>query len=209
MEYTFDSAAAPDRRTVQYFEMLGNRAIYKDGWMASTQHGIPWKTAGQDKAFDADVWELYDLTTDFSEANDLAKQNPPKLKELLAAFDAEARKYNVFPLDDRFAQRVDPRTRPNPLTGLTSFTYGPGVAYIGPNATLSTNNVPFRSRRRSMRGPDRPTESSPPQAGRPQDGRCTSRTANRPSITTSSTWRATARSPRRRFRRARAPCAWS
>jgi arylsulfatase len=143
MAYTFPSAAAPEHRKVQYFEMLGNRAIYKDGWMASTQHGIPWKTAGQDKSFDQDVWELYDLRKDFSQATDLAAQNPGKLKELQAAFDVEARKYNVFPLDDRFAQRVDPATRPNPLTGLKSFTYGPGVNYIGPNATLSTTSVPF------------------------------------------------------------------
>jgi arylsulfatase A-like enzyme len=143
MVYTFDSAAAPDRRTVQYFELLGNRAIYKNGWVAATQHGIPWKTAGQDKGFDADVWELYDVTKDFSEATNLAAQNPVKLKELQAAFDVEARKYNVLPLDDRFAQRFDSSLRPNALAGLKSFTYGTGVAYVNENATLSTHNVPF------------------------------------------------------------------
>jgi arylsulfatase len=140
---TFDSATAAEVRTTQYFEMMGNRAIYKDGWIAATRHGIPWLTSGQATGFDSDVWELYDLSKDFSEADDLAAKNPAKLKELQAAFDVEARKYNVFPLDDRFAQRVDLTNRPNPLTGLSSFTYGPGVAYIGPNATLSTNNVPF------------------------------------------------------------------
>ena len=143
MVYSFDSAKAPDRRTVQYFEMLGNRAIYKDGWMAATQHGIPWKTAGQDKSFDDDTWELYDLTTDFSEATDLAKKEPGKLKELEAAFDTEARKYNVYPLDDRFAQRFDTALRPSALTGLKSFTYGPGVGFINESATISTHNVPF------------------------------------------------------------------
>jgi hypothetical protein len=143
MVYTFDSAAAAERRTVQYFELLGNRAIYKDGWMAATRHGIPWKTAGQETGFDADVWEIFDLTKDFSQANDLATQNSDKLKELQAVFEAEARKYDVYPLDDRFVQRVDSSMRPNPLSGLTSFKYGPGVAYIGPNATLSTNSVAF------------------------------------------------------------------
>jgi arylsulfatase len=141
--YTFDSADAADQRTVQYFEMMGNRAIYKDGWVAATRHGIPWMTAGQVSGFDSDVWELYDIRKDFSEADNIAAQDPEKLKDLQSAFDAEARKYNVFPLDDRFAQRVDPSHRPNPLGGLTSFTYGPGVNYIGPNITLTTTSVPF------------------------------------------------------------------
>jgi arylsulfatase A-like enzyme len=140
---TFASATAPEVRRTQYFEMLGNRAIYKDGWIAATRHGIPWMTAGQATGFDSDVWELYNIAEDFSEANNVAAQYPAKLKELQAAFDVEADKYNVFPLDDRFAQRVDPNMRPNPLTGLSSFTYGPGVAYIGPNDTISTNNVAF------------------------------------------------------------------
>jgi arylsulfatase A-like enzyme len=143
MTYTFDAAAAPDRRTVQYFELLGNRAIYKDGWMAATRHGIPWKTAGQETGFDADVWELYHLEKDFTQANDIAAQNPDKLKELQAAFDVEARKYDVYPLDDRFAQRFDHSLRPNALAGRKSFTYGPGVAYINPSATINTHNVPF------------------------------------------------------------------
>jgi arylsulfatase A-like enzyme len=143
MSYTFASAAAGDRRTVQYFELLGNRAIYKDGWMAATRHSIPWDTAGERKSFDADVWELYHLDTDFSQATDLAAQNPQKLKELQAAFDVEARKYNVYPLDDRFTQRFDHSLRPNPLAGLTSFTYGPGVKYVNPNSLLNMQNVPL------------------------------------------------------------------
>jgi arylsulfatase len=143
MAYTFDSAAASDRRTVQYFELLGNRAIYKDGWMAATRHGIPWKTAGQETGFDADVWELYNLAMDFTQATDLVAQNPDKLEELQAAFETEARKYNVYPLDDRFAQRFDMSLRPNALAGLKSFTYGPGVGYINPNSAPNTHNVPF------------------------------------------------------------------
>jgi arylsulfatase len=141
--YSFASASAPERRTVQYFELLGNRAIYKDGWMAATRHGTPWKTAGISKSFEEDVWELYDVAKDFSQATDLAAQQPAKLKELQAAFDAEARKYAVFPLDDRFAERFDTSLRPNAVAGLKSFTYGPGVGYINESSMLNTHNVPF------------------------------------------------------------------
>jgi arylsulfatase len=136
---TFDSAGAPEIRTTQYFEMMGNRAIYKDGWLAATRHGIPWMTAGQATGFESDVWELYDLDKDFSQADNVAAQNPAKLKELQAAFDTEARKYNVFPLDDRMAGRFDLSNRPNPLAGLTSFTYGPGVGYIQEAAAINTH----------------------------------------------------------------------
>ena len=111
MVYTFDSASAKSRRTTQYFEMFTNRAIYKDGWMASTRFGLPWETAGRVGDFTKAPWELYNLDEDFSQANDLAKQNPAKLKELQAAFEAEAKKYNVFPLDSRFSERMDPKNR--------------------------------------------------------------------------------------------------
>jgi arylsulfatase len=140
---TFDSATAPEVRTTQYFEMMGNRAIYKDGWIAATRHGIPWATAGQATGFDKDLWELYDLSKDFTEADDLAAQNLTKLKELQADFDVEARKYNVLPLDDRMAGRFDQTNRPNALAGLTSFTYGPGVSYIQESAAINTHNVAF------------------------------------------------------------------
>jgi arylsulfatase len=143
MGYTFGSAPASDRRRVQYFELLGNRAIYKDGWMAATRHGIPWKTAGQETSFDADVWELYNIDQDFSQATNVAAQYPARLKELQAAFDEEARRYNVLPLDDRFTQRLDLSLRPNAMAELSSFTYGPGVSYINENSFLNTHNVPF------------------------------------------------------------------
>ena len=136
---TIDSSGAPEVRTTQYFEMMGNRAIYKDGWFAATRHGIPWMTAGQATGFESDVWELYDLTKDFTQADNVAAQYPEKLKELQAAFDEEARKYNVFPLDDRMAGRFDLSNRPNSLTGLTSFTYGPGVGYIQESAAINTH----------------------------------------------------------------------
>lgn len=140
---TFPSATAPEVRTTQYFEMMGNRAIYKDGWIAAARHGIPWATAGQATAIGSEAWELYNLDDDFTEATDLAAQNPGKLKELQAAFESEARKYDVLPLDDRMAGRFDLSNRPNALAGLTSFTYGPGVSYIQESAAINTHNVVF------------------------------------------------------------------
>lgn len=145
MRYSFDDGKAKPRRTVQYFEMLGNRGIYKDGWMAVARHGrLPWETAGGGSGtFDQDRWELYNLADDFSQADDLAAKNPGKVKELQAAFLAEAKKYNVLPLDDRMAERFDATLRPNPLAGLKRFTYGPGVTNISESAILNTHGVPF------------------------------------------------------------------
>jgi arylsulfatase len=120
--YSFDNASAKGRRTVQYFEMLANRAIYQDGWIAASRFGVPWQTAGRvGNLLDA-PWELYNIEEDFSQANDLAKQRPDKLKALQATFEAEARKYNVLPLDSRMSERMDPKLR----TGAdprTSWTY--------------------------------------------------------------------------------------
>lgn len=145
MLYSFDHEKAKSRRTVQYFEMFGNRGIYKDGWMATTRHGrLPWETAGAATGnFEKDPWELYHIDQDFSQADDLAAKNPRKLKELQDAFLVEAKKYHVLPLDDRLAERFDTTLRPNPLAGLKKFTYGPGVTGISEAAVLNTHGVPF------------------------------------------------------------------
>src|SRR5690348_9222474 len=82
MAYSFNEAAAPDRHTVQYFEMFGNRGIYHDGWTAVTRHSIPWQLQQTLPPFDEDVWELYDTTTDWTQAHDLAAEMPDKLAEL-------------------------------------------------------------------------------------------------------------------------------
>ena len=129
--YTFDNAQAPTRHTTQYFELVGNRAIYKDGWMASTTPlRLPWVTSGYEPSPDDFKWELYNVSEDFSQANNLAAKNPDKLKELQAAFDAEAKKYNVYPLDSSFASRADPAIRPSLTRGRTEFTYYPGMIRI-------------------------------------------------------------------------------
>ena len=91
--YAIDQPKAPSRHNVQYYEISGSRAIYKDGWKAET-----WHTQGQ--RFDNDVWELYNLDKDFNEQHDLAADQPKKLQELQHLFDEEARKYNVYPLKD-------------------------------------------------------------------------------------------------------------
>jgi arylsulfatase len=111
MLYSFDDANAKGRRTTQYFELATNRAIYDDGWVACSEYGLPWVTAGRGDGFVNAPWELYNIEEDFSEANDLAKTNPEKLKELQAKFVEEAKKYGVFPLDPRFSERMDPKLR--------------------------------------------------------------------------------------------------
>jgi Sulfatase len=144
MLYSFDDGMAKSRRTVQYFEMLGNRAIYKDGWMASVRHGrLPWDTGGATGDFSNETWELYNLEKDFTQADDLATSHPDKVKELQEVFLAEARKYNVLPLDDRLSERFDTTLRPSPFAGVKSFTYGSDVTGIGEGTFLNTHRVPF------------------------------------------------------------------
>lgn len=141
LAYTFDDADAASRRTTQYFEMMGNRALYHEGWVAGCLHGkLPWQTTGS-ASFDNDTWELYDIERDFSQADDLAAQHPDKLHELQDMFLVEARKYNVLPLDDRFAERADAALRPNLLAGKTSFVYLPGTVRIPEPAAPNTKNV--------------------------------------------------------------------
>ena len=141
MAYTFVDKDAPGSRQTQYFEMLGNRALYHDGWVAGCLHGrLPWETAGG-ASFDNDTWELYNIEEDFSQANDLAAKEPKKLRELQDRFMAEAAKYNVLPLDDRFAQRADPALHPSHIRGMTHFVYPPGAIRICERASPNTKNV--------------------------------------------------------------------
>jgi arylsulfatase len=125
MAYTFDkaNADAASTRTTQYFEMIANRGIYHDGWYANTQppHG-PWILNAPLPSPNDYKWELYDLTKDYSQANDLAVQKPEKLNQMKALFDQEAAKYHVLPLNnDTFARATTPR--PSATSGKTLFTY--------------------------------------------------------------------------------------
>ncbi len=104
--YTFHDDKAQDRHQTQYFEIFGNRAIYHDGWLASTLHRAPWELKPR-RPLQEDQWELYDTRTDFSLINDLAGKHPAKLKELQDLFLKEAVKYHVLPIDDRTIERVN------------------------------------------------------------------------------------------------------
>jgi arylsulfatase len=99
--------------------------------MASTTPlRLPWLTIGYEPNPDDFKWELYNINQDFSQANNLADKNPAKLKELQDAFDIEAKKYNVYPLDSSFAPRINPAIRPSLTRGRTDFTYYPGMVRI-------------------------------------------------------------------------------
>jgi arylsulfatase A-like enzyme len=138
MAYTFDkaNADAPSKRTTQYFEMIANRGIYRDGWYANTTppHG-PWILNAPLPEPKDYKWELYNLTEDYSQANDLAAKMPGKLKEMQKLFTEEAAKYNVLPLNnDTFARALAPR--PSATAGRTEFTYA------GVNQGINSSNAP-------------------------------------------------------------------
>jgi len=127
MLYSFNDTAAAERRETQYFEMFGNRGLYHKGWTAVTKHRTPWDTGQVNTvAFDDDVWELYDTTKDWSQARDLAKEQPDMLHKLQQLWLIEAVKYNVLPLDDRFAERGDSQIagRPELISGNRQIVFG-------------------------------------------------------------------------------------
>jgi arylsulfatase A-like enzyme len=139
--YSFDDANAPERHTTQYFEMFGNRGIYHEGWFARTLHRAPWQTSGM-QPLTADVWDLYDVKSDFSLTNNLAAKNPEKLKELQALFMKEAAKYNVLPLDDRTIERANPQLagRPDVLGDRKSLTLYEGMEGMLENTFMNIKN---------------------------------------------------------------------
>jgi arylsulfatase A-like enzyme len=132
MAYTFNQPNAPSTRTTQYFEMAANRGIYHDGWMANTTpFAPPWDLA-TGKLPDVGTgykWELYHITEDYSQYNDLAAKMPEKLKEMQALFLTEAAKYNVLPLDNTAFVRLQ-TPRPSAVAGKTLFTYTSEVSGI-------------------------------------------------------------------------------
>lgn len=145
MLYAFDDAHAKDRHTTQYFELVGNRGIYHDGWMAcTTPLRLPWVMSGAEPSPDDFKWELYHVAEDFSQANDLAAQQPEKLKELQGVFDAEARKYNVYPLDSSFVDRGLADLRPSNTRGRSVFTYHAGMIRIPEGSTPDIKNKSYR-----------------------------------------------------------------
>jgi len=143
MLYSFDDALSPTKHTTQYFEMTGNRAIYQDGWVARTIHRAAWEFHPR-TTLDKDVWQLFNVNEDFSEANDLAATNPKKLQELQKLFLKEAVKYNVLPLDDRMLERLNPEIagRPDLMGTRTSLTLYEGMS-IAEMAGINTKNKSY------------------------------------------------------------------
>ena len=144
MLYSFDNAKAPSTHRTQYFEMFANRAIYNDGWVAATTPPLaPWATG---KTIDVDdyQWELYDLSKDFSQANNLAEKEPKKLRELQELFWIEAAKYNVLPLDNSKIERLDGANRPSLTRGRSLFTYYPGMTRIPAGSAPDIKNKSFK-----------------------------------------------------------------
>jgi arylsulfatase len=141
MAYSFADGKAKSPHTVQYFEFMGNRGIYKDGWYATALHKVAWEAKPR-SSFDQDNWELFNTTKDFSCANDLAARYPDKLKEMQAAFLTEAVKYNALPLDDRVYERFNPAVagRPDLLAGRMSLTVYEGMVGMKENAFINTKN---------------------------------------------------------------------
>ncbi|MEJ8853098.1 arylsulfatase [Variovorax robiniae] len=131
-------------RNEQYFEIFSNRSMYADGWKADAQHTLPWRQDLAPGNWDKDRWELYNLDEDFSEANDLAAKNPKKLAELQAKFDVAAKKFGVYPLDDRGAGRLSSPKPPVPGAdpGGKHFVYAAGAIRIPePAAPPMKNNT--------------------------------------------------------------------
>jgi hypothetical protein len=147
---TFDDAGAKSRHTQQYFEIFGNRAMYKDGWIACSRlDRIPWKLDLAALAKygprgnwdpDKDKWELYNIDEDFSQANDLASRHPEKLAELKKLFWEDAEKYHVTPLMGGLASffGFEP-----PAAERKTFTYYPGAENISSGMTPQIYNRTF------------------------------------------------------------------
>ena len=145
MCYSFDDAQAPERHETQYFEMFGNRGIYHKGWTAVTKHGTPWLMMSEKRpALDDDVWELYDGSVDWSQARDLAREQPELLARLQRLFLIEATKYNVIPLDDRGTERFVPEIagRPTLIRG-NSQLFFPGMGRLSENSVVNVKNKSF------------------------------------------------------------------
>ncbi|MGO9060630.1 MAG: sulfatase-like hydrolase/transferase, partial [Candidatus Binataceae bacterium] len=143
MLYAFDNAKAADRHETQYFEMFCNRGIYHKGWTAVTRHSTPWDMSKPLPAFDDDVWELY-TNEDWTQARNVAKDNPQMLRELQRLWLIEAAKYSVLPLDDRRVERFNPDLagRPQLVKGKTQILFG-GMGRLTENSVINIKNKSY------------------------------------------------------------------
>jgi len=150
MNYSFDDAEADEQHTTQYFEMLGNRAIYHKGWTAVAKHKDPWR--GSDHGLDEDVWELFHTEVDRSESKNLAAEHPDKLEELKDLWMAEAKANKVLPLNDLqiignpkdFETFIAMEFKvPVPPSG--QYTYYPGTSEIPERSAANVHNVSYKA----------------------------------------------------------------
>jgi arylsulfatase A-like enzyme len=141
MAYSFEDGDAAERHTTQYFEMFVNRGIYHQGWTAVTRHSLPWDPTAP--ALDDDVWELYG-PDDWTQARNLAAEQPEMLAKLQRLFLIEATKYNVLPLDDRRVERFNPDLagRPQLIRGSTQILFG-GMGRLSENSILVLKNKSY------------------------------------------------------------------
>ncbi len=212
MLYAFNDAEAAERHDLQYFEMFGNRGIYHQGWSAVTKHKTPWMIVDPNMGpFDDDVWELYDGSTDFSQARNLAAEQPERLAYLQRLWLIEAVKYNVIPLDDRSGERFEPRpgraahADPRQLPALLPRHGTP----VGEQRGQHQEQVLLGDRRRRDPRGRRPRACSSPRAAASADGPSTSRTARPSSPTTCWASTSSARRPTRRSHPAATRSGWS
>jgi arylsulfatase len=140
MLYSFDDSEANEKHGTQYFEMFGNRGIYHNGWTAVTKHRTPWALESKVPAFDDDVWELY-APDDWSQARNIAKENPQKLHELQRLWLIEATRYKVLPLDDRTLEKMNPDIAGRPLLvkGKSQLLFQ-GMGRLSENCVLNIKN---------------------------------------------------------------------
>ena len=145
MVYTFNDAKAPDRRKSQVFELVSNRGMYQNGWMASSLAYLPWAAARTGYDPDKAKWELYHIDEDFSQANDLAAQDPDKLKELVDLWWAEAARHDVLPLDWRSVERLSEQItgRPSLASDRKTFIYNTPLVALPEGSAPDLKNKSF------------------------------------------------------------------
>ena len=144
MAYAFDDPDAKTRHTSQYFEMFGNRAMYKDGWLARVVHKYPWRPKPE-HTLQNDKWELYNTEEDFNLTNDLAARYPEKLQALQELFRKEAIKNNAYPLDDRSYERFNAAVagRPDLMEGRTTIRLFDNMDNMLENTFINVKNRSF------------------------------------------------------------------
>jgi len=142
--YSFNESNAPEKHTVQYFEMFGNRGVYENGWLARTIHRAPWLPTPP-QTLQEDIWDLYNTTEDFSLVNNLASENPEKSKEMQALFMKEAEKYHVLPIDDRLLIRTNAEAvgRPTVLGNRNTVNYVEGMRGMGPDVFIDLRSKAY------------------------------------------------------------------